>query len=28
MKEVVVQPERCVGCMQCMAACAVAHSRS
>jgi carbon-monoxide dehydrogenase iron sulfur subunit len=28
MKEVVVHPERCVGCMQCMAACAVAHSRS
>jgi len=28
MKEVVVHPERCVGCMQCMAACAVTHSRS
>jgi len=28
MKEVVVHPERCVGCMQCMAACAAAHSRS
>ena len=28
MKEVVVHPERCVGCMQCMAACATAHSRS
>jgi carbon-monoxide dehydrogenase iron sulfur subunit len=28
MKGVVVRPERCVGCMQCMAACAVAHSRS
>ena len=26
MKQVVVHPERCVGCMQCMAACAVAHS--
>jgi anaerobic carbon-monoxide dehydrogenase iron sulfur subunit len=28
MKKVVVHPERCVGCMQCMPACAVAHSRS
>lgn len=28
MKEVVVHPERCVGCMQCMAACATAHSQS
>jgi len=28
MKQVVVHPERCVGCMQCMVACAVAHSRS
>ena len=28
MEQVVVHPERCVGCMQCMAACAVAHSRS
>jgi anaerobic carbon-monoxide dehydrogenase iron sulfur subunit len=28
MKEVVVHPERCVGCLQCMAACAVTHSRS
>jgi carbon-monoxide dehydrogenase iron sulfur subunit len=28
MKEVVVHPERCVGCMQCMPACAAAHSRS
>lgn len=28
MKEVVVHPERCVGCMQCMIACAVAHSKS
>jgi carbon-monoxide dehydrogenase iron sulfur subunit len=28
MKEVVVHPERCVGCMQCMAACAVAHSQT
>lgn len=26
MKQVVVRPERCVGCMQCMLACAVAHS--
>ena len=26
MKKVVVHPERCVGCMQCMVACAVAHS--
>jgi anaerobic carbon-monoxide dehydrogenase iron sulfur subunit len=28
MKTVIVHPERCVGCMQCMLACAVAHSRS
>jgi len=28
MKQVVVHPERCVGCMQCMAACATAHSKS
>ena len=28
MKHVVVHPERCVGCMQCMPACAVAHSRT
>jgi carbon-monoxide dehydrogenase iron sulfur subunit len=28
MKKVVVHPERCVGCMQCMAACAAAHSHS
>jgi len=28
MKEVVVHPERCVGCMQCMAACATAHSKA
>ncbi len=28
MKTVVVRPERCVGCMQCMIACAVAHSKS
>jgi carbon-monoxide dehydrogenase iron sulfur subunit len=28
MKEVVVHPERCLGCLQCMAACAVAHSQS
>lgn len=28
MKEVVVHPERCVGCMQCMLACAAAHSQS
>jgi carbon-monoxide dehydrogenase iron sulfur subunit len=28
MKQVVIHPERCVGCMQCMPACAVAHSRS
>lgn len=26
MKKVIVHPERCVGCMQCMFACAVAHS--
>ncbi|MCB2185226.1 MAG: 4Fe-4S dicluster domain-containing protein [Deltaproteobacteria bacterium] len=28
MKQVIVHPERCVGCMQCMPACAAAHSRS
>mgnify|MGYP000140786886 CR=1 FL=1 len=28
MRQVVVHPERCVGCMQCMAACAAAHSQS
>lgn len=28
MKKVIVHPERCVGCMQCMVACATAHSRS
>ena len=28
MKQVIVRPERCVGCMQCMPACATAHSRS
>lgn len=28
MRQVVVHPERCVGCMQCMVACAVAHSKS
>ena len=28
MKTVFVHPERCVGCMQCEVACAVAHSRS
>lgn len=28
MKQVVVHPERCVGCMQCMLACATAHSQS
>ena len=28
MKKVIVHPERCVGCMQCMIACATAHSRS
>ena len=28
MKEVIVHPERCVGCMQCMPACATAHSRT
>ncbi|MBT8339971.1 MAG: 4Fe-4S binding protein [Desulfatitalea sp.] len=28
MKQVIVHPERCVGCMQCMPACAVAHSKS
>ena len=28
MKKVIVHPERCVGCMQCMLACATAHSQS
>jgi len=28
MKNVVVHPERCVGCMQCMIACATAHSHT
>lgn len=28
MKKVVVHPERCVGCMQCMLACATTHSQS
>ena len=28
MKTVLVHPERCVGCMQCMPACATAHSRA
>ena len=28
MKQVVVHPERCVGCMHCMPACATAHSRT
>ncbi|MCF8025884.1 MAG: 4Fe-4S dicluster domain-containing protein [Desulfobacteraceae bacterium] len=28
MKQVIVHPERCVGCMQCMLACATAHSKS
>lgn len=28
MKQVVVHPERCVGCMQCRIACATVHSRS
>jgi len=28
MNQVIVHPERCVGCMQCMVACATAHSRS
>ncbi len=28
MKKVIVQPEHCVGCRQCMAACATVHSRS
>lgn len=27
MRTVVVHPERCVGCMQCMSSCAVAHSQ-
>jgi carbon-monoxide dehydrogenase iron sulfur subunit len=28
MKRVVVHPERCVGCMQCMLACATSHSQT
>jgi len=28
VKQVIVHPERCVGCMQCMTACATAHSTS
>ena len=28
MKKVMVHPERCVGCMQCMISCATAHSRT
>jgi anaerobic carbon-monoxide dehydrogenase iron sulfur subunit len=28
MKTVLVHPERCVGCMQCILACAIAHSQS
>lgn len=28
MKQVIVRPERCVGCMQCMMSCATAHSQS
>jgi len=28
MKTVIVKPERCVGCLQCRFACAVAHSKS
>ena len=28
MKKVLVHPERCVGCMQCMVACAVEHSQT
>ena len=28
MKQVVVHPERCVACMQCMVACATAHSKT
>jgi anaerobic carbon-monoxide dehydrogenase iron sulfur subunit len=28
MNQVIVHPERCVGCQQCMAACATAHSRT
>ena len=28
MRQVVVHPERCVGCMQCMLACAIAHSQT
>ena len=27
MKKVMVHPERCVGCMQCMISCATAHSK-
>lgn len=28
MKRVIINPQRCVGCMQCMLACAAAHSQS
>lgn len=28
MKQVVVHPEHCLGCMQCMTACAIAHSQT
>ena len=28
MKQVIVHPERCLGCMQCVPACAAAHSQS
>jgi len=28
MKKVIVHSERCVGCMQCMAACAITHSKT
>lgn len=28
MKQVIVHPERCVGCMQCRTACATAHSKT
>lgn len=28
MKKIVVRPERCLGCMQCMLVCATAHSQS
>lgn len=28
MKKVIVHPEKCVGCMQCMINCAIAHSRT